>query len=216
MHSTKKRLPTESPRKIQTEMTSFTGKRVDNKNSPPRSDAQVVSANRFESLSDPEDEDKEMAEVQSSDNSDMTPKKDNAKSTTTDTNKHQNPLSKRSQQRLAKAGKTDAKKTSKSNQNLFLSSATKATLERARKAKELLQNSSSCPQNDKTDIAINQDDKIISQTSDDNGTENSATSGRHEEDSNQSETTEDEADTGPSHSDETQEVDLTGNSNEEQ
>jgi hypothetical protein len=97
-----------------------------------------------------------------------------------------------------------------------LSSATKATLERARKAVELLQNSSSSPQYDKTDIADSQDDKIISETSEDNGTENAATSGRNEEDSNQSETTEDEADTGPSHSDETQEVDLTGTSNEEQ
>jgi hypothetical protein len=54
-----------------------------------------VSANRFEPLSDPEDEDEEMTEVQSSDNSDMTPKKDNVKPMTTDTNKHQNPISKK-------------------------------------------------------------------------------------------------------------------------
>jgi hypothetical protein len=54
MQSTKKRLPAESPRKIQTEMTSFTGKRADNKDSPSRSYAQVTSTNRFKALSDPE------------------------------------------------------------------------------------------------------------------------------------------------------------------
>jgi len=86
MQSSKKRQPTESPRKIQTEMTSFTGKRVDSKNSPPRSYAQVAAANRYEALSDPEQEDEEMTEAQLSNDSDMIPKKDNAQPSSTKEN----------------------------------------------------------------------------------------------------------------------------------
>jgi hypothetical protein len=153
MATDKKRLSSVSPRKVQTEMTSFTGKKIDNKVSPARSYAQAASNNRFEALSDPENEDDEMQNAarsrneddemqdiaQSSDSSDTTPKQDNAKAMSISTKeKYQNPLSKKSQRKLAKAAKKDARKVSRTNQPLFLSSATKATLERARKAKELL------------------------------------------------------------------------------
>jgi hypothetical protein len=141
MSTDKKRLSSESPRKVQTEMTSFTGERIDNKASPARSYAQVASNNRFEALSDPENEDDEMQNAaQSSDSSDTTPKQVNAKALSISTKeKYQNPLSKKSQRKIAKAAKKDVRKVSRTNQPLLLSSATKVTLERARKAKELLQ-----------------------------------------------------------------------------
>jgi hypothetical protein len=153
MQSSKKRQPTESPRKIQTEMTSFTGKRVDSKNSPPRSYAQVAAANRYEALSDPEQEDEEMTEAQLSDDSDTTPKKDNAQPSSTITKEAAlNPLSKKSQRKLMKTAKKDVKKTVTSK-NRLLSSATKATLERARKAKEALQSTLETTQDEKEDTS---------------------------------------------------------------
>ncbi len=129
MPTSEKRLPTESPKKIQTEMTSFTGKRIDNKNSPARSYAQVTSGNRYEALSDPEYEDEEMEEIDSN-ASDTTPKQDNA-TTTSSASKEilSNPLSKNSQRKISKVTKNDAKKSSKIPQSRFISNATKATLE---------------------------------------------------------------------------------------
>ena len=125
-------------------MTSFAGKRSDNKNTPNRSYAQVTSGNRFEALSDPEDQkDEEMENAFSSDSSDATPRQGNAKTKDfTDTNKiaHlSNPLSKKSQRKLSKAARKNI--TSKVSSPQYLSSATKATLERARKAKESLSKS---------------------------------------------------------------------------
>ncbi len=68
---------------------------MDSKTSPPRSYAQVVAVNRFEVLSDPEQDDEEMPETYSSEDSDMTPKQDNAKpSSSIDKEKYLNPLSK--------------------------------------------------------------------------------------------------------------------------
>jgi hypothetical protein len=149
MPTSKKRLPTESPKKIQTEMTSFTGKRIDNKTSPARSYAQVTSGNRYEALSDPEYEDEEMEDIESND-SDTTPKQDNATiSSSANKESLSNPLSKKAQRKLSKVTKNDAKKSSKSLQPRFISNATKATLERARKAKELLKQSLDEPQGDK-------------------------------------------------------------------
>ncbi len=60
---------------------------MDSKNSPHRSYAKAVTANHFEA-SDPEQEDEEMTEVRSSDDSNMTPKKDNAKSLSSITKKN--------------------------------------------------------------------------------------------------------------------------------
>ena len=54
MPADRKRLSSSSPKKVQTEMTLFTGKRSDNKSSPARSYAQAAS-NRFEALSDDEE-----------------------------------------------------------------------------------------------------------------------------------------------------------------
>jgi hypothetical protein len=80
MHPVRKRLPTDSPRKVQTDMTLFTGKRSDNKNTPNRKYAQAASGNRFEALSDPKgDHDEEMVDTFSSDTSETTPKQGNVK-----------------------------------------------------------------------------------------------------------------------------------------
>ena len=136
MPTSKKRMSSLSPRKVQTEMTAFAGKKVDNKASPACSYAQAVSTNRFEPLSDNElEDDVEMEDDRSEVGSDTTPKQINAASTMESL---KNPLSKKSLRKIAKASKKDAKVTSKSTQSRFLSSATKATLERARKAKETL------------------------------------------------------------------------------
>jgi hypothetical protein len=56
MQPIRKRLPTDSPRKIQMDMTSFIGKRFVNKTMPTRSYAQVATGNRYEALSDPDDD----------------------------------------------------------------------------------------------------------------------------------------------------------------
>jgi hypothetical protein len=147
MSSAIKRL-SESPRKVQTEMTAFTGKRTDNKNTPPRSYAQAVSANRFEPLSE-DDEDEVMEEAQASDSSDATPNQDNTKSSSSATKeKFTNPLSKKSHRKMNHAAKKDVTRPFKKNQTRILSSATRATLERARKAKELLQKSMENSQED--------------------------------------------------------------------
>ena len=110
MSTAKKRL-SESPRKVQTEMTAFTGKRTDNKNTPPRSYAQAVSANRFEPLSEDE-EDEVMEDTQASDSSDATPNQDNTKSSSSATKeKFTNPLSKKSQRKMNHAAKKGCYKT---------------------------------------------------------------------------------------------------------
>ncbi len=88
-------------------MTSFTGKRSDNKNTPNRSYAQVTPGNRFEPLSDNEDDkDEEMEETLSSASSDTTPKQGNARIMSPEESKTgntSNPLSKKSQRKMAKA-----------------------------------------------------------------------------------------------------------------
>lgn len=102
MQPVRKRLPTDSPHKIQTEMTLFTGKRSDNKGTPNRSYAQATFNNRSEALSDPEgDKDEEMEDAFTSDSSDTTPKQANA-TTLKETESIKlsslsNPLSKKSQ-----------------------------------------------------------------------------------------------------------------------
>jgi hypothetical protein len=144
MQASRKQLPTDSPRKIQTDMTSFAGKHSDNKNTPNRSYAQVTSGNRFEALSDHKDQkDEEMENAFSSDSSDATPRQGNTKTKDSiDTNKiaHlSNPLSRKSQRKISKAARKNI--TSKVSSTQYLPSATKATLERARKAKESLSKS---------------------------------------------------------------------------
>ncbi len=134
-------------------MTSFTGKRVDSKTSPSRSYVQVVAVNRFEVLSDPEQDDEEMTETHSSEDSDMTPKQDNAKpSSSNDKEKYLNPLSTKSQRKMAKTAKKDVKKIT-SGKTRLLSSATRATLEGAHKAKELLKINLGSLQEDESDIS---------------------------------------------------------------
>jgi hypothetical protein len=61
MPSAKKRLPAISPRKIQSEITTFIGKRHDNKKSPHRSYVKAVSSNPFAALAQ-DDEDEAMQE----------------------------------------------------------------------------------------------------------------------------------------------------------
>jgi hypothetical protein len=137
----RKRLNSSSPRKIQTDMTQFTGYQADNKSSPARSYAQATS-NRYEALSDEDEiEDTTMEDASSSDDSETSPVQDNAKATGMKKAGTQklpaNPLSKKSQRKAAQ----DLKKKDKIVQSVNLSSATIATLERAKKAKELLQKS---------------------------------------------------------------------------
>lgn len=122
-------------------MMQFTGKRADNKTSPARSYAQVTS-NRYEALSeDDEIEDTMMEDASSSDDSESTPVQDNATATGMKKSgplKHPtNSLSKKFQRKTAQ----DLKNKDKIAQSVNLSSATIATLERAKKAKELLQKS---------------------------------------------------------------------------
>jgi hypothetical protein len=94
-----------------------------------------------------------MTEAQLSKDSDATPKKDNAQPLGSITKEISlNPLSKKSQRKLMKTAKKDAKKTAASK-NRFLSSATKATLEHARKAKEALQLTSGATQDEKEDTS---------------------------------------------------------------
>jgi hypothetical protein len=143
MQSTKKRFSTESPRKIQIDMSLFTGKCSNNKNTPNKSYAQVTADNRFKALSDPDEEkDEEMENIFTSNSSDTTPKQGNA--TTKDSSDTlkvpnlSNPLSKKSQIKLAKASRKSSSVNASNMQ--YLSSATRATLEQARKAKENLVN----------------------------------------------------------------------------
>jgi hypothetical protein len=117
MPTSKKRMSSLSPRKVQTEMMAFAGKKVDNKVSPARSYAQAVSTNRFEPLSDNElEDDVEMEDDRSEVGSDTTPKQINAASTMESL---KNQLSKKSLRKIAKASKKDAKVTSKSTQSRF-------------------------------------------------------------------------------------------------
>jgi hypothetical protein len=138
----RKRLPSSSPRKAQVDITSFTSKRADNKSSPRRSYAQALSENPYKALSDPVDEDEIMEEIENSDSSDVTPKRGNAQVSESSENKneeeYQPSQSKRTQCKLAKANKNSSKGQEVSQAEL-LSSATQATLENARKAKEMLQ-----------------------------------------------------------------------------
>jgi hypothetical protein len=149
----RKRLPSDSPRKIQTDMTSFTGKRSDNKNTPNRSYAQVASGNRFEPLSD-EEKDEVMEDTFSSASSEATPKQGNAQ--TKDTNESgrkatvPNPLSKKSQRKLAKATR---KESHTKITNKYLSSATRATLEQSRRAKEILLNNTNTPEEESSEVS---------------------------------------------------------------
>ncbi len=72
----------DSPQKIQMDMTLFTGKRFDNKTTPTRSYAPVATGNRYEALSDPDDdEDVDMEDASTGESSDATPIKVNAKPT---------------------------------------------------------------------------------------------------------------------------------------
>jgi hypothetical protein len=143
MPTSKKRFTSTSPRKVQTEMTAFTGKRIDNKSTPTRSYAQAASANRFEALSDEEYDDDEEMEDALSEESDTTPKQVNAK-VANESNK--SPLSKKALRKLAKESRKTANDSLNDQQPRFISSATKATLERSRRAKGLLLSSSNTPQ----------------------------------------------------------------------
>jgi hypothetical protein len=107
MQPVRKRLLTDSPKKILTDLTLFTGKSCDTKNTPNRSYAQAASGNRFEALLDPDDEkEEEMEDVFSTDNSETTPKQGNAKtrasSESSRITRSANPLSKKSQCKMAK------------------------------------------------------------------------------------------------------------------
>jgi hypothetical protein len=123
------------------EMTSFTGKRTDNKSSPARSYAQAAS-NRFEALSDDDEmEDVIADEYSTGDSSNTTPIQDNAKSMgTKDAGAPKKVTNLLSEKALRKAAQ-EKKKNTKDDLPLNLSSATKATLECAKKTKEALQNS---------------------------------------------------------------------------
>jgi hypothetical protein len=108
MQTSKKWLSTDSPHKIQTDMTLFAGKCSNNKNIPNKSYAQVTSGIRFDALSDPEEEkDKEMVNALTSDSSDTTPRQGNAKTKESlKINKLAhlcNLLPKKSQRKIAKA-----------------------------------------------------------------------------------------------------------------
>jgi hypothetical protein len=131
------------PRKAQAEITSFTSKWVDNKLSPRRSYTQIVSENPYECLSGNEDEDKIMDEAESCTSSEATQKTDNAQvsqsSDQVNEGNHQHSPSKKMQRKVAKAAKTSSKHL-KDQQIKFLSSATRASLERAREAEDLLIN----------------------------------------------------------------------------
>ncbi len=70
----RKRVSSTAPKKAQAEITSFTSKRIDNKNSPRRSYVQAVSENPYEVLSGPDDDDVDMHDAETCDSSDATPK----------------------------------------------------------------------------------------------------------------------------------------------
>jgi hypothetical protein len=170
MQPVRKRLSTDSPKKVQTELTLFTGKRCDTKNTPNRSYAQAASGNRFEVLSDPDDDkDEEMEDNFSTDSSETTPKQGNDKTTVSSKSssitKYTNPLSKKSQRKMSKAIRKDShtKTNNKITNNPLLSSATRATLERSRQAKELLTKNTNAEDEESSDTT-----KDISQGAENN------------------------------------------------
>jgi hypothetical protein len=137
--SSRKRLTSNSPRKIQAEKTNFTGKKPDNRSSPLKSYAAAASINRYEALSDDDEEDNTQ-EIDHCDSSDDTQVTANAQQTPFTTEQEYQPAQSRRNQRMkAKESRRALQPTSPVT--TFMSSATKATLEQARKAKELLQNS---------------------------------------------------------------------------
>jgi hypothetical protein len=153
MVTARKRLPSTSPKKAQVDITSFTSKRPDNKASPRRSYAQALSENPYEVLSESNDEDEPMQETESCDSSKATPKTDNAQVSQPPSDKgeeYQVPKSKKQQRKIAKAARTSSKHL-KDTQVKFLSSATRATLERARKAKDIIVDSNATSIEDFTD-----------------------------------------------------------------
>jgi hypothetical protein len=158
-------------------MTLFMGKRSDNKNMPNRSYAQAASGNRFEALSDPEDDhNEEMVDTFSSDTNETTPKQGNAKAKiSSESNKMSNcanPLSKKSQRKLAKVSRQES--NLKINNNLNLSSATKATLERARRAKESLVTNSNIDEEVTLEATNGNPDEEVQNTSDKNSKNNTS------------------------------------------
>jgi hypothetical protein len=138
MVSAGKRLSSTSLKKAQAEITSFTRKSIDSKNSLSHSYAQPVLDNPYEVLLDPDNEDEVMDDAESN-TGNVTPKKDNMQvsqsSNSENAEAYQPLLSKKMQRKTAKASKTGSK-LPKGPQENFLSLATKATLGRARKAKE--------------------------------------------------------------------------------
>ncbi len=98
-------MPTSS-RKVQTEITASPGKNFDDKNLPNQNYG-AAATNRYEALSDDNDYDVEMEEVNSSDSINATPKQDNAKSISSveDSAPYSftHPLSRKSQHKLAQA-----------------------------------------------------------------------------------------------------------------
>ncbi len=153
MVTARKRLPSTSPKKaLQVDITSFTSKRPDNKASPRRSYVQALSENPYEALSENDEEDEPMEETETCDSSESTPKTDNAQvsqSPSDNGEEYQAPKSKKQQRKIAKAARTSSKHQ-KDTQVRFLSSATRATLARAQKAKDIIVQSNATSTEDLT------------------------------------------------------------------
>jgi hypothetical protein len=164
----RKRLSSTSPRKgHQVDITSFTSKRVDNNLSPRRSYAQAVTANPYEVLSEDDVKDEAMADAESCNSSEATQKTDNAQVSQSSTNENEDEYQphslKKMQRKIAKVARTSSKHM-KGPQVKFLSSVTKATLERARRAEERLQSTDSDFINDVTEEQPNNSDATQTET----------------------------------------------------
>jgi hypothetical protein len=122
--SSRKRLTSNSPRKIQAEITHFTGKKPDNRSSPLKSYAAAASINRYEALSNDDEEDN-TPEVDRCDRSDDTQVTANAQTPTTTEQEYQPAQSRRNQRMKAKESRRTLQPTSPLT--TFMSSATKAT-----------------------------------------------------------------------------------------
>jgi hypothetical protein len=162
MQTIRKRNPPNSPPKNQLAITTFTNpnnKRVDNKTSPARSTKTYAEAiaNPFQPLSDDDEEEDEIMEEVSTDSSDATPITDNAMTSQSSVEGISGKLS-HSMSRKEKRKAAKAAKQTEELQGVSLSTAAKRALEKARRAKDLLQqepveNSNSHPTADSTQIA---------------------------------------------------------------
>jgi hypothetical protein len=97
--TSRKRLTSNSPRKIQADITNFTGKKPDNRSSPLKSYAAAASINRYEALYD-EDEEDTNQQTDHCDSSADTQVTANAQQTPTTTEEVYQPAQSRRNQRM--------------------------------------------------------------------------------------------------------------------